>query len=103
MKLAVNQPDSASLIEQHREEILSIVLHAGCLSPKQLTSLVDVRGSKCADLRILVEPSAKANPFKVGQIERQLQALLGIPVDVVTPWDIPEIFVRQVMREAIPI
>ena len=101
MKLAVNQQDSSLLVTLHREEIISIVLNAGCSAPKLLTSLVDVRGNKCADIRILVEPTAKANPFKVGQIERQLEALLNIPVDVVTPWDIPELFVHQVMREAI--
>lgn len=61
---------------------------------------VDVDGS---DLDLLVEPMPGLTLLDLGAIQIELEEMLGIPVDVVTPGDLPARFRKQVIQEALPI
>ncbi|HYN62374.1 MAG TPA: nucleotidyltransferase family protein [Rubrivivax sp.] len=60
----------------------------------------DMPGS---DLDLLVDPTPQTTLFDIGAIRHELQQLLGVSVDVLTPEALPESFRHQVLAEALPV
>jgi predicted nucleotidyltransferase len=56
-----------------------------------------------SDLDLLVDPSSETTLFDLGGLQVELEALLGVPVDVLTPADLPARFRAQVLAEARPV
>jgi predicted nucleotidyltransferase len=56
-----------------------------------------------SDLDLLVDPLPGATLFDLGGFQEELEALLGVPVDLLTPGDLPEKFRARVLAEARPI
>lgn len=54
-----------------------------------------------SDLDLLVDPLPGATLFDLGGLQVDLEDLLGVPVDILTPGDIPEKFRAQVLQEAV--
>ncbi len=53
-----------------------------------------------SDLDILVDAMPGATLFDLGGLQDELQTLLGVPVDLLTPGDLPLKFRAQVVAEA---
>ena len=60
----------------------------------------DVEGS---DLDILIDPTPETTLMDVAAIQVELQRLLGVSVDVLTPRALPEKFRQRVLSEAVPV
>ncbi|APW46320.1 nucleotidyltransferase family protein [Rhodoferax antarcticus] len=60
----------------------------------------DAQGS---DLDLLVDPLPGATLFDLGGLQFELKTLLGVPVDVLTPGDLPLKFRAQALSEARPV
>lgn len=60
----------------------------------------DAEGS---DLDLLVDALPGATLFDLGALQVELEDLLGVPVDLLTPADLPQKFRDQVLREACPV
>lgn len=60
----------------------------------------DVEGS---DLDLLVDPLPGATLFDLGGLQVELEDLLGISVDLLTPGDLPVKFRQQVLDQARPV
>lgn len=60
----------------------------------------DVAGS---DLDLLVDPLPGTTLFDLGGLQVALEELLGVPVDLLTPGDLPPSFRDRVLAEARPI
>ena len=58
------------------------------------------RTKRAATWTLLVDPLPGATMFDVGRLQVELERLLGVPVDVVTPGDLPLKFRHQVLTEA---
>ncbi|GAB1436282.1 hypothetical protein MASR2M32_25270 [Sphaerotilus sulfidivorans] len=56
-----------------------------------------------SDLDLLVDALPGATLFDLGALQDELQALLGVPVDVRTPGDLPVSFRGQVLAQARPV
>ncbi|MCD6706433.1 MAG: nucleotidyltransferase family protein [Thiobacillus sp.] len=56
-----------------------------------------------SDLDLLVDALPGATLFDLGGLQAELEALLGVRVDVLTPGDLPAKFRQQVLVEAQPI
>ncbi|MDP2834238.1 MAG: nucleotidyltransferase domain-containing protein [Pseudomonadota bacterium] len=56
-----------------------------------------------SDLDLLVDPLPGATLFDLGGFQAELEALLGVPVDLLTPGDLPEKFRARVLAEARPV
>jgi len=54
-----------------------------------------------SDLDLLIDPTPETTLLDIGAIRRELRALLGIPVDVLTPSAIPEHFRDSILAEAV--
>lgn len=55
------------------------------------------------DLDLLVEALPGATLFDLGAMQIELEELLGVPVDLLTPGDLPLRFRDQVLAEASPV
>jgi predicted nucleotidyltransferase len=60
----------------------------------------DMDGS---DLDILIDTTSETTLMDVAAIQVELQHLLGISVDVLTPRALPDAFRQQVLSEAVPV
>ena len=56
-----------------------------------------------SDLDLLVDPLPGATLFDLGGFQIELEALLGVPVDLLTPGDLPEKYRARVLAEARPV
>jgi predicted nucleotidyltransferase len=56
-----------------------------------------------SDLDLLVDALPGATLFDLGGLQAELEDLLGVRVDVLTPGDLPPKFRQQVLAEAQPI
>ena len=90
--LALNRPGIRHVVESHRARnarVFGSVLHGQ-----------DTEGS---DLDLLIDPTAETTLMDVAAIQVELQRLLGVSVDVLTPSALPEAFRSQVLAEALPV
>lgn len=90
--LASNRAEIRRVVEAHRASnarVFGSVLHG-----------LDTDDS---DLDILVEPTAETTLMDVAAIQVELQRILGVPVDVLTPRALPEALRRRVLAEAEPV
>ena len=64
-----------------------------------------VRGSDVdgSDLDVLVDPLPGATLFDLGGLQDELQEILGVPVDLLTPGDLPAAVLKSVLAEARPV
>jgi len=56
-----------------------------------------------SDLDLLVDALPDATLFDLGGLQMELEELLGAPVDLLTPGDLPEKFREKVLAEAKPV
>jgi uncharacterized protein len=56
-----------------------------------------------SDLDLLVDPLPGATLFDLGGLQMELEELLGVSVDLLTPGDLPPRFRSRVLAEAIPV
>lgn len=56
-----------------------------------------------SDLDLLVDALPGATLFDLGGLQVELEELLGVPVDLLTPGDLPPKFRAHVLAEAIPV
>jgi predicted nucleotidyltransferase len=61
---------------------------------------LDTEGS---DLDILIDPTPDTTLMDVAAIQVELQRLLGVTVDVLTPRALPDAFRSRVLAEAVPV
>lgn len=87
----------------HRKAIRRIVAAHRTSNPRIYGSVLsgtDVEGS---DLDVLADDTPETSLLDLARIARQLSELLGVPVDVRTPLDLPTAFRERVMTEAQPV
>ena len=56
-----------------------------------------------SDVDLLVDPLPGATLFDLGGLQVELEELLGVPVDLLTPGDLPPKMRDQVLAEACPV
>jgi hypothetical protein len=66
-------------------------------------SVVRGQDTENSDLDILVDPTPETTLMDVAAIQVELQRLLGVSVDVLTPRALPEAFRSQILLEAVPV
>ena len=91
-----------ALAERH-EAVRKATSRFRATNPRVFGSVLhgtDIDGS---DLDLLVDPMPGATMFDLGGLQVALEELLGVPVDVVTPGDLPFKIRQQVVNEALPL
>jgi predicted nucleotidyltransferase len=54
-----------------------------------------------SDLDILIDPTPDTTLFDIAKIQIELEQLLGVSVDVLTPNALPDRFRQSVLKEAV--
>lgn len=87
----------------HRKEIRLIVEQHHATNVRVFGSVLDGEDTELSDLDLLVDPTEKTTLFDIAKIQNQLQKLLHVSVDVLTPKGLPEQFRAKILREAHPV
>ncbi len=93
----------STALDEKREIVRATVCRYRTANPRVFGSVLkgsDVEGS---DLDLLVDALPGATLFDLGGLQVELEDLLGVTVDVLTPEDLPRKFRARVLAEARPI
>lgn len=73
------------------------------VNPRVFGSRATGRATESSDLDLLVDALPGTTLLDLGALQVELEALLGVKVDLLTPGDLPAAFRDQVLAEARPI
>ncbi|WP_165988054.1 nucleotidyltransferase family protein [Caballeronia sp. SBC1] len=90
-------------LDAHRAEIRRIVEANMATNPRVFGSVVRGEDKDGSDIDILVDALPGETLFDLGGIQYELQQLLGVRVDLLTPRDISVKFRADVLAEAVPV
>jgi predicted nucleotidyltransferase len=95
------KPSDAFLV--HRDAVARVVHAHRARNARVFGSVARGSDTPGSDLDLLVDPTPQTTLFDIGAIRHELQLLLGVPVDVLTPEALPDSFRQQVLAEALPV
>ena len=90
-------------LEQHRAEIRTIVSNHRASNPRVFGSVLHGSDTEESDLDILVDSAENTSLFDLARIQNELEDLLGVQVDVLTPAELPSKFRDLVISEAVAV
>ena len=90
-------------LDSHREVVHSAAGRHKLTNPRIFGSTARGTDSSGSDLDVLVDPLPNATLFDLGGFQDEMEELLGVPVDVRTPGDLPASMRERVLSEAKPI
>ncbi|HFF9495489.1 nucleotidyltransferase family protein [Serratia marcescens] len=91
------------VLAEHRQAIRETVGLFPAVNPRIFGSVLHGTDREGSDLDLLVDALPGATLFDLGGLQSELEALLGIQVDLLTPLDLPPAFRQQVLAEAQPV
>lgn len=93
----------STVLDQKRHAIREVAGRFRTTNPRVFGSVACGADTDDSDLDILVDALPGATLFDLGGLQSELEDLLGVRVDVLTPGDLPEKFRDRVLAEAQPI
>ncbi len=90
-------------LEQHRNAIKSVIARFPVTNPRVFGSVILKTDTDGSDLDLLVDALPGTTLFDLGGLQSELEDLLGIHVDLLTPGDLPVRLRQQVVTQAIPL
>ena len=90
-------------LANHRDAIREIVARHRARNPRIFGSALRGEDPEGSDLDLLVDSQDDTSLFDLGAIQYEVQRLLGVSVDVLTPVDLPQSFRERVITEAAPV
>lgn len=93
----------SAALDLHREAIRATVGRFRTANPRIFGSVLHAADEDGSDLDLLVDALPGATLFDLGGLQSELEDLLGVRVDLLTPADLPERIREQVLEEAQPV
>lgn len=93
----------STALHTHRAAIRHIVSTHRASNARVFGSALHGDDTEQSDLDILIDPSPDTTLMDVACIQVELEALLGVAVDVLTPRALPAKFRGIVLAEAVPV
>lgn len=93
----------SDILSLKRGLILDTALRFHVGNPRVFGSVLHGTDAEGSDLDLLVDALPETTLFDLGGLQLELEALLGVPVDVRTPGDLPARFRDAVVTEARPL
>jgi predicted nucleotidyltransferase len=93
---------SASL-ERNRSAVRAVVSKFPAANLRVFGSVLRGDDRDNSDLDLIVDPLPGATLIDLGGLQVELEALLGVRVDLLTPGDLPPLFRARVLAEAVPV
>ncbi len=91
------------VLDRKRNAVREVARRFPVANPRVFGSVLHGTDQDNSDLDLLVDALPGATLFDLGGLQDELEALLGIHVDLLTPSDLPIKFRAQVLAEAQPI
>lgn len=91
------------VLHEHATAIRALTKRHPAINPRVFGSMAAGRYSPESDLDLLVDALPGATLLDLGALQIELEALLGVKVDLLTPADLPPAFREQVLAEARPV
>jgi predicted nucleotidyltransferase len=93
----------SNALKMHSNAIAELAGRFRAANPRVFGSVLHGRDRVGSDLDLLVDTLPGATLFDLGGLQVALEDLLGVPVDLLTPGDLPIKFRAQVLAEARPL
>lgn len=90
-------------LEPKRNAVREAVLRYRTVNPRVFGSVLHGDDKDGSDLDLLVDALPGTTLFDLGGLQDELEELLGVAVEVLTPNDLPLKFRHQVLLEAQPV
>ena len=90
-------------LEMHRIAVRETASRFHTANPRVFGSVIRGGDEEGSDLDLLVDPMPGTTLFDLGGLQVELEDLLGVPVDLLTPGDLPARFREQVLADAQPV
>ena len=90
-------------LESHRAAVREAASRFRTENPRVFGSVVQGLDQDGSDLDLLVDPLPGTTLFDLGGLQVELEDLLGLPVDLLTPGDLSPKFRDQVLADAKPV
>lgn len=90
-------------LDHHRGAVRAATTRFRAANPRIFGSVLRGEDREGSDLDVLVDPLPGTTLFDLGGLLLELEDILGVGIDLVTPGDLPETFRAQVLREAVPV
>lgn len=87
-------------LEQRRQAVRRVADRFRVANPRVFGSVLTGNDRDDSDLDLLVDVLPGVTLFDLGALQEELESLLGVHVDVVTPMDLPASFRDQVLAQA---
>lgn len=93
----------SAALHAHRDAILRIVALHRAGNARVFGSVIHGDDTEESDLDLLIDPTSETTLMDIAAIQVELEHLLGVTVDVLTPNALPEKFRGTVLAEALPV
>lgn len=90
-------------LHSNRAAIRRVVESHRARNARVFGSVLHGQDTDSSDLDILIDPTSETTLMDVAAIQVELQRLLGVSVDVLTPNALPDKFRSEVLAEAVPV
>jgi hypothetical protein len=87
----------------HREEVRAAVARHRAANPRVFGSTATGADSDSSDIDLLVDALPGATLFDLGGLQIELEEMLGVRVDLVTPGDLSPRLRERVLKDARPL
>lgn len=90
-------------LDDHRDAVRVTASRYPVANLRVFGSVLHGTDREGGDIDLLVDALPGATLFDLGSLQVELEELLGAPVDLLVPGDLPPGFRRQVLAEACPL
>ncbi len=91
------------LLDMKRAAVREATKHYRTANPRVFGSVLHGTDHEGSDLDLLVDALPGATLFDLGGLQDELETLLGVHVDLLTPEDLPQKYRAKVLAEARPV
>lgn len=88
-------------LQSHRDAIRSVVLAHRAVNPRVFGSVLLGSDTEDSDLDLLIDTTSQTTLMDVAAIQVELEQLLGVSVDVLTPNALPDKFRQAVITQSV--
>jgi predicted nucleotidyltransferase len=93
----------SAALDLNRVAVREVVGRYRTANPRVFGSVLAGTDTEESDLDLLVDTLPGTTLFDLGGLLDELEELLGVPVDLLTPGDLPLKFRKDVLLQAVPI
>ena len=90
----------STALKKHREAVKKAVLARRACNARIFGSVLFGTDTDGSDLDLLVDTLPGATLFELGGLQVDLEEMLGVPVDLLTPGDLPAKFRDKILHES---